>query len=228
MSSNTTRQTPRCEFHVSRRARDRYGFDQGLFGATGNVVFADFRAARFFADRINEQRDLVAHPERAVKASEINAMGLIDEMLHVVLARYRERVRPAIFAETLAKLETEIGAESISRVLTVFVDEFPPLAVYRGKIDAQEYLAGVTDGTPNREIALEELTLLRLANTNPAFASFRELFDDSGLHRETAYSKCVEKIDPRCRTEQQRPSVFEEAAQFLSRQPHRVLAQDRA
>ncbi len=195
MGSNTTRLTPRCEFHVSRRARDRYGFDEGLFGSTGNVVFADFRAARLFADRINAQRDLVAHPERAVKASEINAMGLIDEMLHVILARYREQVRPEIFAETLASLETEVGAESVSRVLTVFVDEFPPLAVYRGEIDAQEYLAGVTDGTPNREIALEELTLLRLANTNPAFAPFREFFNDSGLHRETAYSKCIEKIE---------------------------------
>ena len=195
MTSNATRLTPRCEFHVSRRARDRYGFDRALFGSTGNVVFADFRAARLFADRMNRGRDLEKHPEQAVKASEINAMGLIDEMLHVILARYRERVRPAIFAETLAKLEREIGEEAVSQVLTAFVDEFPPLAVYRGEVEIQDYLAGVTDGTSNREIALEELTLLRFANTNPAFAPFRELFDDRDLDRGTAYSKCIEKIE---------------------------------
>ena len=37
------------EFHVSRRARDRYQLDDALFTITGNVVFANFRAARVFA-----------------------------------------------------------------------------------------------------------------------------------------------------------------------------------
>ena len=96
MASTTNRQTPRCEFHVSRRARDRYGFDQELFGSTGNVVFADFRAAREFADRMNRQRDLEAHPEQAVKASEINAMGLIDEILHLVVRQYRWQINPDV------------------------------------------------------------------------------------------------------------------------------------
>ncbi len=195
MSRNTFRQTPRCEFHVSRRARDRYGFDQGLFGTTGNVVFADFRAARIFADQMNRQRDLAAHPEQAVKASEINAMGLIDEMLHVIFAQYRERVRPTLMAESLAELEHDLGEAEVSKILVTFVDEFPPLAVYRGEIAAEVYLDGVTDGTPHREIVLEELVLLRLANTNPAFAPFRELFDDHRLRGETAYSRCVQKIE---------------------------------
>ncbi len=188
-------QPPRCEFHVSRRVRDRYGFDEALFGSTGNVVFADFRAAREFADRMNRRRDLEAHPEQAVKASEINAMGLIDEMLHVIFARYRERVRPTLMSETLAELESDLGAKELSRVLATFVDEFPPVAVYRGEISVEDYLDSATGGTPNREIALEELTLLRFANTNPAFAPYRELFDDSRLRDETAYSRCVEKIE---------------------------------
>ncbi len=195
MNCNTIRQSPRCEFHVSRRARERYGFDLGLFGSTGNVIFADFRAARLFADRMNQARDLAAHPEQAVQASQINAMGLIDEMLHLILARYRERVRPRVIAETLAELEGDLGVEVVSEVLATFVDEFPPVAVYRGEISADDYLARTTRGTTNREIALEELLLLCLANTNPAFAPFRELFDDSRLRRETAYSSCVEKIE---------------------------------
>jgi len=41
------------EFHVNRQARDRYGFDQALFGFNGNVIFANFHAARIFADKMN-------------------------------------------------------------------------------------------------------------------------------------------------------------------------------
>ncbi|MCU0304545.1 MAG: alpha-amylase family glycosyl hydrolase [Thermoanaerobaculales bacterium] len=186
---------PECEFHVSRRARERYGFDLGLFSSTGNVVFADFHAARLFADRMNAARDLASHPELAVRASEINALGLIDEMLHVILARYRERVRPRLFADALAELEAELGAAAVDRVLAVFVDEFPPLAVYRGELDVAAYLAGSSGGRPHREVALEELTLLRLANTNPAFGPFRELFDDDRLRRDSAYETCIRRLE---------------------------------
>ena len=40
---------------------------------------------------------------------------------------------------------------------------------------------GEPTASPNREIALEELLLLWLANANPAFAPFQELFDDAPL-----------------------------------------------
>ena len=184
------RSTATREFHVSRRARDRYRFDLGLFGSNGNVVFADFRAARLFADRLNEGRDA-----DWVRASDVNAMGLIDEMLHLVLAAYRRQVRPSLLAELLAELEAELGVEAVGRVLAAFVDEFPPLAVYRGEIAAGDWLAAASDGTPNREVALEELVLLRLANMNPAFTPFRELFDDSELCRDTAYLECVGRVE---------------------------------
>jgi glycosidase len=185
----------RNEFHVSRRARDRYEFDQALFGSTGNVIFADFHAARIFADRMNRQRDLERHPEQAVKASEINAMGLIDEMLHAIMAKYRETVRPTLLADTLSELEEDLGAAVVDEVLRVFVDEFPPLAVYRDETGVDEYLAASTDGVPNRELALEELFLLRFANGNPAFSVFRELFDDARLRRETRYQDCVQRLE---------------------------------
>ena len=185
----------RCEFHVSRRSRDRYGFDLALFGSSGNVVFADFRAARVFADLMNRDRDLEAHPGQAVKASEINALGLIDEMLHAIIARYRETVRPTLLADTLSDLEIDLGSAAVDEVLAAFVDEFPPLAVYRNEISVEDYLAGSTDGSPNRELVLEELFLLRFANTNPAFSVVRELFDDSRLRKETRYQECVERLE---------------------------------
>ena len=53
---------PDREFHVSRQARDRYQFEQALFSVTGNVVFASFHAARVFAQKMNQRRDLVRFP----------------------------------------------------------------------------------------------------------------------------------------------------------------------
>jgi len=65
---------PTFEFHVSRRARDYYGFDEALFSFNGNVIFANFYAARTFAQKINEKRP----PDQTVRAGQINALGLVD------------------------------------------------------------------------------------------------------------------------------------------------------
>ena len=89
------------EFHISRRARDRYEFDDSLFSLQGNVILANFHAARVFAQRMNEKRDLVNFPEQAVQPGDLNAMGLIDELLHKVVQEYREadRVAPRVLLE---------------------------------------------------------------------------------------------------------------------------------
>ena len=55
----------------------------------------------------------------------------------------------------------------------------------RGKLTARQWLEGTTEGLPHREAAFEELMMLHLANVNPAFGPFRELFDDRGLTETT-------------------------------------------
>ena len=82
------------EFHVSRISRDNYEFDQSLFKFDGNVILANFLAAREFAQKINRKKNLVNFPEQAVKAGEINALGLIDEILHLVVHLYRQSINP--------------------------------------------------------------------------------------------------------------------------------------
>src|SRR5512142_463602 len=96
------------EFHVSRQARDKYQFDQSLFTLTGNVIFANFRAARVFAQKINNKRDLVNYPEQAVRAGQINALGLIDEILHYVIALYHEQTSPQVMREALDSLYAQL------------------------------------------------------------------------------------------------------------------------
>ena len=181
--------TPIMEFHISRNARDRYQFDESLISTNGNVVFTNFHAVRTFAQKMNQQRDLITFPERAVRAGEINAMGLIDEILHMALSNYRQERKPTVMQEALDWLYGMLGQADVDKVLRQFIEEFPPITIYQRKLDIQEYLDSSSDGTPNRHVVLEELLMLWLANMNPAFAPYQELFDDSNLVRSTAYTR---------------------------------------
>jgi glycosidase len=182
------------EFHVSREARDRYGIGAALFSLTGNVVLPDFRATREVARRMNAARDAATHPELAVQPGQLNAMGLIDEILHHVAALYRERRDPGALETALAMLDGRFGPDAVDATLRAFVERFPPSEVYAGGIDADAWLGGATDGMPNRQVALEELGQLWLANVNPAFDPFRELFDDRPLAAATRHEQLIQAL----------------------------------
>lgn len=181
------------EFHVSRAARDRYQFDDSLFSISGNVVFANFHAARVFAQRMNQRRNLAQFPEQAVRASQINALGLIHEITHYIFQLYREQ-QPSVLHDALEWLKSSVGAAALDTTFLNFIDQFPPLLVYRGEQTREEYLAGETNELPNRQVLLEEMLMLWLTNRNPACAPYQDLFDDSLLDQSTAYSAIMNNL----------------------------------
>jgi glycosidase len=181
------------EFHVSRQARDRYGFDDTLFSLSGNVIFANLPATRAFADRVNRVRDAARHPERAIHPGALNAMGLIDEALHAIVAQYRQRY-PDAMNQALSWLSARLGLEGVEKTLRAFVEHFPPVSVYRHQQTVAEWLDQSSDGLSHRTIALEELLMLWLENQNPAFQPFKELFDDEPLARGTAYVQVTRAV----------------------------------
>jgi hypothetical protein len=126
------------EFHISRLARDRYQFDSGLFAQSGHVIFANFHAARVFAHKMNQKRDLANFPEQAVRAGQINALGLIDEILHMVAGLYRQQKASSVLADALGWLNGRLGKEAVDQTLRAFAQEFPPLAVYRREISLDD------------------------------------------------------------------------------------------
>ena len=185
---------PKMEFHISRRTRLRYSFDESLFALSGNFILANFRAARTFAKKMNAQRDLVHFPEKTIKAGQINAMGLIDEISHLIIRQYRQQKNPGLMEEALDWLFTQIGEDQVNQTLFQFADEFPPLEVFKQSVHLDDYLVAETDGVPNKHILLEELIVLWLANTNPAFSPFLELFDDRLLQNYSAYPKLTKSL----------------------------------
>jgi hypothetical protein len=199
---------PVMEFHVARSARDRYHFDESLFQFSGNVIFANFHAARVFAQKMNQKRDLARFPEQAVRAGQISAMGLLDEILHYVAQLYRQRVKERLLADAITWLNERLGAEKVETALRAFSDEFPPIAVYRREQTIEAYLEGSTAGMPHRETALEEMLMLWLENVNPALNPFLELFDDSRLKHDTVYLVIIEELDRFFATQPPPAAVF--------------------
>jgi len=182
------------EFHIARKARERYEFAESLFSYTGNVVFANVAACREFAHRINKIRDVEKHPEQAVHAGQLYAMGLIDEASHILMARYREQFDPAVMTSALEFFSAKVGSEALDAMLLAFVEQFPGSSVIRGIETPRQWLAAGTGETSHRAAALEELLLLWTANRNEAFQPFGELFEEKTLAEKTVYRQVTQQL----------------------------------
>ncbi len=182
------------EFHISRHTRRRYKFEDSLFSFNGHAIFANFHAARVFAQRINEKRDLKTYPETAVQASQVNALGLIDEILHAVIAQYHKQKNPSLYDDLLENLTDKIGKRKLDIALRLFIKEFPPLSVFQKSMKESEYLAGESDGISHEASALEELLMLWLSNSNTACQPYKELFNDEKLKLSSAYPEIINAV----------------------------------
>ena len=171
-------------FHLSRRARDLYGFDEPLFDDA--PLGTDFGAARRLVERIH------ALSGRLVPASDIHAIGLIEEILHLLIRQY-EQEDPGLMARALEFLRSSLGSR-LEQTLICFTDEFPPTPVYRGQQSIEGYLSGSTGGVSHKQTSLEEMVLVHIANQNTAFEPYKEFFDVSVLEA-TAYAETVRLLN---------------------------------
>jgi glycosidase len=181
------------EFHIRREQREEFGLEHGLFSLTGNVILANIREARELARKINAKA-APGRPEQMVTAGQLNAMGIIDEILHYVAALYREQVQPDAFEQALIRLEERLGSDRSEGLLKDFNRQFPPRPVYAGELSVDGYLNSADGGESCRALSLEEIMLLALANLNPAFKPFLFLFDDRDLEAHTVYPEAIEEL----------------------------------
>ncbi|MFL7867586.1 MAG: alpha-amylase family glycosyl hydrolase, partial [Anaerolineales bacterium] len=175
------------EIHVSRPARKTYQFDEGLFSPRGRAAVADYAAARRFAETMS------MHRSQPVPASDINAMGLLNEVFQVLLRHY-EQQNPGVFRRGLDWLAANVGETPLETTLVRFTDEFPPQAVYHGETPGLAFLNAASEGVPNRELSLEEILLLHITNLNPATQPYRDIFDEDPLKETSSYELVVEKL----------------------------------
>jgi hypothetical protein len=200
------------EFHISRAVRKKYDVNELLFNYAGNVIFGNLAASRQLASRVNEVRGADLAPERAIHAAALFAMGLIDELSHAMIARYRETRDPGVLAEAIRWFSERQNQPEVERLLRTFTDLFPNVGIYRGEQTVEQWLNAATANMSNREAAFEELILMWLANVNPAFKPFREFFDDQPLREKTVYARVTPEFDSYFAT---RPPFAPEAGTLL-------------
>ncbi|MBQ6508790.1 MAG: alpha-amylase [Flexilinea sp.] len=183
------------EFHISGNARKHYDFSEKLFSYNGNVIFADFRAVREFTAKINAVRAKEGRTQ--TYAGEINALGLLDEIMHALLDQYRKRFVPRMKIEAYDRLEETLGEENLEATLKAFCEEFPPLSVVKNEQTVAEYLdPKVPQGLKNRYDTVEEILVLWITNRNPAaMKAAGELFDESHLAETSDYNKLILNLD---------------------------------
>ncbi|MFA3781767.1 alpha-amylase family glycosyl hydrolase [Melioribacteraceae bacterium 4301-Me] len=179
------------EFHIAKQVREQYQFDDELFSINGNVIFADFKSVRLFVQKINSKRNYELH----VRPGEVNAAGLIDEIYHFILNEYENRVNPNVFQKAVNFLIEEVNADSLNNVLSDFIDVFPPIDVYNGKLNTADYLNSSTENKSHIEITLQEIITLYFANFNPANQRIIELFDENYLNEKSLYNFLIKKLD---------------------------------
>ncbi len=192
---NVSKRIARMEFHVAKSVRDDIQCDKELFSLTGNVILADFKTVREFTQALNAKTNPITHPEAMIRAGDLNAMGLIDEILHYMTALYRESNAITLFDELLQHLEEKHGEAAIDALLVQFCTEFPPKDVYQGIQTPRAWLDRKSGDESHRALALEELMLLKLANLNPAFSPFLRLFDEKKLSKNPLYKTVCKDLE---------------------------------
>ena len=183
------------EFHIARASRDRYNCRNHLVTIRDEEIKPNMRDIRLLADKINKRRIDEKREGKPLYGSYLYAAGLLDAIFHFLIARYSKEMAPGILGELEEFLEDKYGEEELQKLYTLFSGSFPALAVYRGEISSEEYLATDSSGIPNSRLILEELIILWLGNINPAFTPLIELVDDEILEKSTSYLSVMETVD---------------------------------
>ena len=189
-----TNKGPRFYFHVTKKSRDRYVFDDILFSIKGRVIFANFNAVKILAEKINSKRNSKKNPEIAVSPSLINAMGLLDEIFHFVIESYRNKQKPLLLTELTDGLEKGFGKDLVNELFDTFVTSFPTPKVYSREMTTNQYIQSQTEGIENQQIIIEEIIVQWIQNQNPAYKTVKELIDDIDLKGKEIYPRAIDYI----------------------------------
>lgn len=130
---------------------------------------------RLFVEHINALKQRKSDNKRLYSPAELFSIGLINEIFHYIADEYEKSDAPHLW-KNFSSAVTQEKKETIFRK---YIEFFPPLPVYRGIIDEEEYFQVTDNGKTVEETITKDLFFLVLNMDNPAFQKYSELFDDS-------------------------------------------------
>ena len=170
------------EFHISKDFRDRFlpGQQESLLSEA--IIFKDISDARECLGIINT----ATNNPPTLHAEDIYAMGLIHEALHIISMQYSDDG-----GQLYRYLKDSLGEDRLEQTLAEYIQCFPPVEVYTGKISPERYRS--TQGTTAKPL-LWGMFILHLNNANPVFAPLQTLITDEKLKLRTAYTDLIQEM----------------------------------
>ncbi len=174
---------------TTRASRLKYTFSADFFRPDGHVILSDLATARAFAAQMS------AHRSGPVSAADLYALSLLDEAYHIILKHFYGR-HTGVMGRAMGMLQSSLGSK-YDLTLGKFMDEYPPLAVFRGEMTAGVYLSKAPNasdfGRGVRAATIEEMLLVNNSNNNPALKHYKDLFDESVM-KGSAYKEFVQSL----------------------------------
>jgi len=171
------------EFQISRFAIKKYQVDQSDFLSNGHLIISDLKVAREFS----EQLSLVTG--NRVPVSEIYALGLINEIQHIIVRNYAQEKNLSL-KTVYRNLEKTFGKTILRSSQIRYLREFPSSSIRLDQQHPTDYL----EKTNIPGSVLEDMYLTHIINLNPAAQKYKDLFDESDLIRSDRYLDILEKI----------------------------------
>lgn len=177
-------------------ARKKYDLDTSLFTEKGDVIFdGNIYTVRQVVRKINSKKDLINHPEKAVRAGLFNGMALIFEVNDYFFDLYQEETDFNVKKELYSYLNEKIGEKELQDSLEILIEKFPPEEVYKNKITAKQFIEERLNNPAEKADYVEDIVKLRVANENKAFTDYQELFDDEDLEAKSSYEEIIKISD---------------------------------
>ena len=181
---------PARAFHVAADARRRVGVERAWVTLRGDVLLADPRRAARVAERLWAT---AAPGDAPLRAADLYAGALLEEVYHLVIARYLEVVDPLALRDAERRARGWLGDDGVEATLAAFVQRFPPPDVEAGA-PADAALGREIDGVSGRQVALEEAWTCHLANVNPALRGARPLVDVAPLAARVPFGALIDAL----------------------------------
>ncbi len=146
---------------------------------------------RKLSDHLNKIRLNTKSRKKQIRSSHLNGMVLILETLLFVFHKY-QKDNPIFNINEVSNFVAEkIDKNKFSKSLFFFNEEF--LRVSNNKIQKNK-IKNLNNTKDSNQIMTEELLLLWLANSNPAFSTFTDMFNDQILLENSNYDDIILNI----------------------------------
>lgn len=169
---------------------------------SSNVRYTDIAEARTLLHTI--QSSSVKEGSQALYPSELVAIGVLGMIYLQVLLLYDQQVDPPLFQSLDRHLIQSFGKAPLSQLLASLIDHYPPPHV-PDPIDEKSRIA-----------LYKTSVLIAIANENPAFQPYQELFLDNDILSHELFLRMQEEMEIFFTTHKPSPSFIAGSDSLLS------------